>query len=306
MVVKALFASRNRVVAERAATLARFAATELPLLVEGETGTGKSFVAARIHRRSRPRRPFVVVDCGTLSPTLVASELFGHRAGAFTDATRPRRGWLEQAGDGTLVLDRLELLPVNAQVALLRALEERRFFPVGGAQARPFRARVVALADAGVRARVAQGLVRLDLYHRVAGLHIELPPLRERPEDVLPFARRTLGQAARAAGVPLRFDPEAERLVAAYPWPGNFRELEAAVTRAALVARGDAIGAAELGLPLDSWPAVSGLALKRTAPLVEVERLYALWVLAGQAGNVSRAARVLGISRRTLIRWRSQ
>ena len=302
--MKALFASRNRLAAERATTLARFAATELALLVEGETGTGKSFVATRIHRRSRPRQPLVVVDCGALSPTLVASELFGHRAGAFTDATRPHRGWLEQVGDGTLVLDRLELLDASGQVALLRALEERRFFPVGGGQARPFRARVVALADAGVRARLAQGVVRLDLYHRLAGLHVELPPLRERPEDVLPFARATLARAE--SDTRLRFDAEAERLLCAYPWPGNFRELDALVRRAALAARGETVGAAELDLPPDSWPAVAAHAHARAASLAEVERLYALWVLAREAGNVSRAARVLGISRRTLIRWRAQ
>ncbi|MCU0293873.1 MAG: sigma 54-interacting transcriptional regulator [Thermoanaerobaculaceae bacterium] len=285
--------------------LGRVAPTMLPLLLEGETGTGKSWVAARLHRASRPGRPLVVVDCGALSPGLLASELFGHRAGAFTDATRARSGWLDRAGDGTLVLDRLDSLPAEGQVALLRVLEEARFYPVGAGQPRPMRARVVALVDAGVSERVERGELRPDLFHRLAGLHLVLPPLRSRPRDILPFADAHLRCLAGRGGQPARLHAEALELVQAYPWPGNYRELATVLDRAALMADGS-IGVAELALPGSAWPQVAATAAERGRPLAAVARLYALWVLAQAGGNVSRAARVLGVSRRTLIRWRRE
>ena len=301
-----LFASRHRAVADLATTLARLAVTDLPLLIEGETGSGKSFVAARVHRRGRPGRPLVVVDCAAIPESLLASELFGHRAGAFTDATRPRQGWLARAGDGTLVLDRVDALPTEAQAVLLRVLEERRFFPVGTITPHPFPARVVALADAGAEDAVRAGRFRADLYHRLAGFHAAIPALRERPDDVLPFARATLRRPARSSGRALSIGPDAARLLVAYTWPGNFRELGAVLLRAALVATGGQIGAADLDLPARSWPAIAARAGAAALPLAEVERLYALFVLGREAGNVSRAARVLGVSRRTLIRWRRE
>ncbi len=300
----ALFASRNRATAELAGALARFAATDLTLLLEGETGVGKSFAAARIHRVGRRGRPLEVVDCGAIPVTLLASALFGHRTGAFTDATRAHRGALERAGDGTLVLDRVDDLPPEGQTALLRVLEERRFAAIGSAAPRPFRARVVALAGAGLRERVAAGTFRPDLFHRLAGFHARLPALRQRPEDIVPFARAIVRRGRRSAGGDAALTAEASDLLVAYPWPGNFRELEATLVRARLQRGDGAIGPADLGLDRGAWPAIAALAGERAAPLAEVERLYALWVLAAERGNVSRAARVLGISRRTLIRWR--
>jgi DNA-binding NtrC family response regulator len=304
--VKGLFSTRNLGARELARTLLRLAPTALPLLLEGETGVGKNFLAARLHRVGRGGRPYVVMDCGAVPPTLLASELFGHRAGAFTDATRAHRGWLERAGNGTLVLDRVDVLPVDGQAALLRVLEEGRFFPVGTATARPFRARVVALVDAGIRNRIGAGLFRNDLYHRLAGYHAQLPALRRRPEDIVPTARALVRRDARKFRRALALDGDAERLLAAYPWPGNFRELETVVTRAAVRSNGPEIGPPDLGLPAAAWPRIAELAADRALPLGEVERLYALWVLALESGNVSRAARTLGISRRTLIRWRRE
>ncbi len=301
-----LFTTRSRTASELARALARLAATDLPLLLEGETGTGKSFLAERIHRRARAPRPLVVLDCGVLPEGLLPSELFGHRAGAFTDATRSRVGWLERAGDGTLVLDRIEALAPEAQVALLRVLEERRFSPVGGAAARPFRARVVALAGAGVSERLAQGVLRRDLYHRLAGFHAELPPLRRRPEDIVPFARAAVRRAARRAGRALVLDAEAEALLEVQAWPGNFRELATVLERVCLLAVTERIGVADLGLGTESWAGTAAVAAERALPLERVTRLYALTVLAGERGNVSRAARLLGVSRRTLIRWRQE
>ncbi len=302
--MKGLFATRNRGAAELARTLLRLAATDMPLLLEGETGVGKSFVAARCHHVSRPGRPLVVVDCGAVPATLLASVLFGHRAGAFTDATRTHVGLLERARDGTLVLDRVDALPPEGQTALLRVLEERTYVPVGTATPRPFRARVVALAGAPLSERLRSGALRADLYHRVAGFHAVLPPLRQRPEDIPPFATARLRRHARSAGRAIGLSAEADRLLAAYPWPGNFRELEAVLARAVLQADGETVEPAHLGLPVGAWSEVAGLAVARAAPLAEVERLYALWVLAAERGNVSRAARLLGVSRRTLIRWR--
>ncbi len=304
--MKGLFSTRNPAAGELARTLQRLAPTELPLLLEGETGVGKSYLAARLHRVGRAGRPYIVMDCAAVAPSLFASELFGHRAGAFTDATRSHRGWLERSGDGTLVLDRVDTLPLEGQSVLLRALEERSFFPVGAVTPRPFRARVVALADAGLRNRMGSGLFRPDLYHRLAGYHAKLPPLRWRPEDIVPAAHGVVRASARRAGRAVRLVADAERLLAAYPWPGNFRELETVLMRAVFQATGPEIGPADLDLPVDAWPRVAELAAERRVPLVEVERLYGLWVLALENGNVSRAARALGISRRTLIRWRRE
>ncbi len=301
-----LFATRNRDAAALARTLGRLAPSALPIVLEGETGVGKSFLAARIHRAGRRGRPLVVADCGALPATLVASSLFGHRAGAFTDATRTHTGLLEKAGDGTLVFDRVDALPLEGQTALLRALEERVFFPVGTAAPRRFRARVVALAGSGLARRVEAGEFRPDLYHRLAGLHAELPPLRRRPEDIVPFARAFLRRRVQPGGARVALEPEAAELLGAYPWPGNFRELEAVLARVLLASDGPAVRVADLALPAGAWPQVAELAASRALPLAQVERLYALWVLALANGNVSRAARALGVSRRTLIRWRRQ
>ncbi len=302
--MKPLFTSRNDEAAALGRALARLAPTDLPILLSGETGVGKSFVARRIHRASRSGRPLVVIDCGAVPMGLLASELFGHVAGAFTDASRARTGRLEQAGDGTVVFDRVDALPPEAQVVLLRVLEERRFVPVGSSAARPLRARTLALAGEDLAARVARGDIRTDLYHRLAGFTAELPPLRRRPEDIVPFARSALRRAARRAGRQVALGREAAMLLVAFPWPGNFRELATVLERAAFLVDGAEVAVADLDLP-DRWPSVAELAADRRLPVAEVTRLYGLAVLAREGGNVSRAARVLGVSRRTLIRWRT-
>jgi DNA-binding NtrC family response regulator len=302
--VKGLFVTRNRKAGELARALQRFAGSDLSLILEGETGVGKSFVVARAHRVGRSGRPIVVVDCGAIPATLIPSALFGHRAGAFTDATRHRTGLLERADDGTLVLDHVEALPPEGQTSLLRVLEERAFLPVGTAAPRPFRARVIALAGADLRERVAAGEFRPDLYHRLAGFHATLPALRHRSEDVLPFATAFLRRAARKRSMAFALDPDAEKLLLAYPWPGNFRELETVLIRTVVQADSGTVRPGDLGLPAGAWPQVMEMAAERAAPLAEIQRIYAVWVLGLEGGNVSRAARILGVSRRTLIRWR--
>ncbi len=303
--MKPLFPTRNRAAARLARSLAQVAATDLPVLLEGETGTGKSWVARRIHRVSRPGLPFLVVDCGSIPEGLFPAELFGYVAGAFTDARGPRPGLLARAGGGTVVLDRLDVLPPGAQVSLLRALDERRFTPLGGAVPVPLRARIVALVGAGVAAAVADGRLRADLFHRVAGFQATLPPLRERVEDILPFARAFLRRQGRRSSCSFHLAPEAEAALLAHPWPGNFRELASALTRACLDCPSGRVTVAALGLRTD-WESYAGRAVGAGLTLREMMRRYALQVLAEEGGNVSRAARCLGISRRTLLRWRER
>lgn len=302
--MRSLFTSRNREAAALAATLARIAGTSLPVLLEGETGSGKTFVARAIHRRGRAGRPLVVVDCGAIPEGLVAAELFGHRAGAFTDAGHAREGRLARAGDGTLLLERVDALGAAGQVALLRVLEDGSFVPVGSESVRRLRARVVATASSGLDARIRDGSFRADLFHRLAGVRAHLPALRDRREDILPCARACVRRLARRHAAPRTLAAEAEALLAAYPWPGNFRELETVLERACLAATGTVVAGRDLGLPAGAWPEVAGLAAERRVPAAEATRLYALLVLASNGGNVSRAARELGVSRRTLIRWR--
>jgi DNA-binding NtrC family response regulator len=167
------------------------------------------------------------------------------------------------------------------------------------------RARVVVLVDAGVSERVGRGELRPDLFHRVAGLHLVLPPLRSRPRDILPFADAHLRRLAGRGGKPVPLQAEARELIQAYPWPGNYRELATVLGRASVLAAGS-IDVAGLGLPATAWPQVAAGALARCQPLAVVERLYALWVLGQAGGNISRAAGALGVSRRTLIRWRRE
>ncbi len=300
--MKPLFPSRDPATLRLARSLATLAATDVPLLLEGETGTGKSWVARRIHLRGRPRLPLLEVDCGAVPEGLFPAEMFGHVAGAFTDATRSRAGALARAGAGTVVLDRVDVLPAGAQVSVLRALDERRFVPLGGTTAVALRARVVAIVGPGVREAVASGALRADLYHRLAGFHAVLPPLRERAADILPFARAFLRRQGRR-GRQLRLTADAEEVLLAHSWPGNFRELATVLLRACLTSETDTIDAATLGL-VASWDEVAERAAARRVPVREVVRRYALLVLAQEGGNVSRAARALGISRRTLSRWR--
>jgi DNA-binding NtrC family response regulator len=302
--VKPLFVSRSRDTAALATTLARLGRTSLPIILEGETGAGKTFIAAAIHRCSRPGTPQVLVDCGAIPETLLAAELFGHRAGAFTDATRAREGWLARGADGTVVLERIDSLSLGGQVALLRVLEDRVFVPVGGGAPRRLDARVLATVSPGLDELVRAGAFRADLYHRLAGMHARIPALRHRREDILPLARAAVKRLARRSGAPRTLSAEAEALLAAYPWPGNIRELETTIARAWLTGAGESITAADLALPGGVWPAVAGLAAERAVPAAEVTRLYGLLVLARHGGNVTQAARALGVSRRTLIRWR--
>jgi len=281
----------------------RYAAVDATVLITGETGVGKDALARFVHASGpRRREPFVAVDCPALPDTLVESELFGHERGAFTDATTARPGRFEMAGRGTLYLDAVTRLNPSAQGALLRVVEERRVTRLGGTNAIDVRARIIASADAGVEDAVRDGTLRAELFHRLSVLPVQIPPLRERPDDIMPFARMFVDQAAarmnRAA--PAIAD-DAESALLRYHWPGNVRELQHVLERVLLAGVGDTIAADNLPLDvLEANEAYLAPAAAKRPTLDEVERRYIELTLQFAKGNQTRAAAILGISRKAL------
>jgi len=256
-------------------------------------------VAARtIHRRS-PRRdgPFVAVNCAAVSRELVESEMFGHERGAFTGAAERRRGRFELADGGTLFLDEVAELPPELQAKLLRVLQERSFERVGGTRTIEVDVRLVAATNRDLATELSKGRFREDLYHRLAVFPVRLPPLRERPGDVLPLADHLLERIGRELGRPgLELDAAARRRLTAGRWPGNVRELSNALERAAIVTEGRVIGAGELE-PVSAAPA-GAPALDGT--LKELERQAIRRALEATGGHRKQAAARLGIGLRTL------
>ena len=237
---------------------ARVAPTTVPVLVTGESGTGKELIARLLHDRGpTPGGPFVAVNCGTLSRELADSELFGHERGAFTGAHGRKRGWFEEADGGTLVLDEIGELPLELQPKLLRVLETGRVRRVGGNGDVSVKVRVVALTLRQLPREVARGAFRLDLYHRLAGFELTLPPLRARRGDVAPLTLHFLEQLRRELG-PRVIDAAVLARLAAHDWPGNVRELQNVLRRAALVCPRQ-LEVAALNLPRPPSPAAVSL-----------------------------------------------
>ncbi|HEY2775221.1 MAG TPA: sigma-54 dependent transcriptional regulator [Candidatus Binatia bacterium] len=236
-------------VMERVALVARL---DVPVLLLGETGTGKEVIARTIHEASsRGRAPFIRVNCGAIPAELIDSELFGHEKGAFTGATSSRRGWFERADNGTLLLDEVGDLPPPAQVRLLRVLQEGSFERVGGERSVNVDVRIIASTHRDLPAMVQNGEFRQDLWYRVAGFPIVLPPLRERRDDTPALAAHFAARAARHFGLrPTRLTAEDIALLTSYDWPGNVRELISVIDRAAILGDGNRLEvAAALGLP---------------------------------------------------------
>ena len=292
----------------------RVAPLQVPVLILGETGTGKELVARALHRfGAHPEGPFVPIHCGAIPDTLIESELFGHLRGAFTDAQRDRRGALAQADRGTVFLDEIgEISPVF-QVKLLRFLEDGLVQPLGAEKAEPVSVRVVAATHRDLRAMVASGTFREDLFYRLAGYEIRIPPLRDRSSDlpalVAHFQQRFLHELGlRDGGGPSK---DALALLAAHPWPGNVREL-GHVIRRGLIEVGTLSDTRALqqilgtGTPSEGGAGVSVLPpasfQEPFVPLDEMERNYLLTVLSHTQGNKTEAARILGIERKTLAR----
>lgn len=280
------------------------ARSDSTVLLSGETGTGKGLAAREVHRLSqRAGRAFVHLDCAALSPTLVESTLFGHERGAFTGATERRRGHLERAGDGTVFLDEIGELAPELQVKLLRVLQDREFERLGGGETLGFEARVVAATHRSLMREVYEGRFRADLFYRLRVFEVKVPALRERFDDLELLVRAELGRIAARLGTPVpRVAPDLWPRVRAHAWPGNVRELVGVLE--SLVARypGEVIDAVRVGPLLESLP-VGPLAAPRFCPSrrrVEQERHEILVALAASGGNVSRAARALGLPRSTL------
>jgi DNA-binding NtrC family response regulator len=275
-----------------------FAQADAPIVILGESGTGKEVVARAAHASSpRRARPFVAVNVAALPGELLESELFGHARGAFTGAGADKQGLFEAAAGGTLFLDEIAEMPLPLQAKLLRAVEGGEVRRVGETRAFGVDVRFVCATHRDLEQRVRAGQFREDLYYRLKVLVVRLPPLRERPEDVLPLARRFLSEERRPGP---GFSPASERALLAYPWPGNVRELSNAVRHAAALARGGAIGPEHLPDELRAPPGRPAPAVGRT--LAEVERAHVLHVLEACGGSQVEAAKVLGIGRNTL--WR--
>ncbi len=235
------------------ALLEQIAPTDTTVLVTGETGTGKEMVARFLHDRSaRAKGPFVAVNCGALSPTLLESELFGHERGAFTGALSTRPGWFEAADKGTLFLDEVGDLPLAGQVKLLRVLQEREVVRVGGRRACPVDVRVIAATNVNLAAAVRAGRFREDLFYRLHVAHAALAPLRDRPEDIVPLARHfLLRHAERFGRASAQMTEDAIEKLLGHDWPGNIRELENVIQRALLLAPRGRVDAEQVRLVIE-------------------------------------------------------
>jgi len=285
--------------------LAAAAASDVTVVLEGEHGSGKSRAARALHGQSpRAAAPLVEVDLGALAPSLIEAELFGHEEGAFTGATCARLGRFRRADGGTLVLDGVEGLPAEAQGKLLRVLQERTVEPLGVERPVPVDVRVVATCAVDLAAEVAAGRFREDLFYRLAVVRLVVPPLRERPDQLVALARELTASVAERLGVPARdLSEEALARLAEHPWPGNVRELENALERVAVLgAEGDEVSSDELGF-LDE--AVDGAAERLATEarahgvgLDDLTRAVLEGALAAARDNASAAARSVGLSRR--------
>jgi transcriptional regulator with GAF, ATPase, and Fis domain len=287
------------------------AATDVPVLIIGETGSGKEVLARAVHERSRrARAPIVRVNCGAIPPGLVDSELFGHERGSFTGAVATRHGWFERADGGTLFLDEIGELPLEAQVRLLRILQDGTFERVGGHRALSVNVRIIAATHRDLREMVARGSFREDLWYRIGVFPIQLPPLRERREDIPRLAAHFAARAAtRLVGVPLTPTAEDLELLLNYEWPGNVRELAAVLERAAILGAGRVLRvAAALGAsaprstpePLASPGVSRGAALDTLDEAMRQHIELALRACGGRIEGARGAAAILRINPHTL------
>lgn len=282
--------------------IAAVASSDATVLVCGETGTGKSLVAAEIHRSSeRSAQPFLCVDCAALSPESLERDLFGHEQGAFEGADRRRAGRFELAGGGTILFDEISELDVNLQSKLLRVLHEKEFEPLGSHQTLRTEARVIATTHRDLEAEIREGRFRADLFYRLAIVPIEMPPLRERKEDIPLLAAAFLERYASAAGKwPLEIEERSLRRLLSHPWPGNVRQLENLVRREILLTQEEQVSLELQPQEMTDLPGPLNLGAIRGLSLEEVERLLITDTLELFGGHQKHSAEVLGIGVRTL------
>ena len=267
---------------------------DAPVLIRGESGTGKDYLAEAIHVCSNRRgKPFVEIDCATIPAELFESEIFGHEKGTFTDAHSRKLGKLEIAADGSVYFDEIAALSPALQAKLLRALQEKSFTRLGGNQAVAFKARIIASTNSDLESLLASGAFRRDLFYRINVVTVTLPPLRERASDVPSLVKSFAGKR--------RFSKDAMSLLISHTWPGNLRELRNAVDRAVLISEGDAV--TPDALPFES-PELVSAASRGGWTLEKLEETYIREILRSTRSNFSRAAQILGINRKTLLEKR--
>jgi DNA-binding NtrC family response regulator len=305
--------------------LSKVATSNHPVLILGESGTGKELVARSIHTNGpNASRPFIPVDCGSLVPTLIESELFGYVKGAFTGANRSKEGLLVAAQGGTVFLDEIGELPLDLQTKLLRALQEKEVRPVGATHAVPISARVLAATNRDLLTMVEQGKFRKDLYYRLNVMNIKIPPLRDRREDISVLAEHFLDRIVKESGVAHIFSAQSVQLMAEYPWPGNVRELEHAIARACVYSSGLLLHLGDMptqlqdfelqhrhrNLPPGITPSPSGndpqppaaSAISPVISIADMEKQAILTTIRTLKGDKLMAARLLGIGKTTLYR----
>lgn len=282
----------------------RIAPTSINVMLTGESGTGKELVAETIHALSgRADEPFIAVNCGAIPATLVEAELFGHERGSFTGAIRTQTGCFERAGSGTLFLDEAAEMPLDMQVKLLRALESRTIRRVGGDRDIPIAARVISATNRTPTRAVAENRLRSDLLYRLAVVHLEMPALRHRGDDVFLLAHHFLGALNQSEGADKAFSGDSLEYLSSHRWPGNVRELCNAVQRAFILGDGeiDLRSTAPYGPQIEApAPAESPLMIRAGMSLSEIERIAITETLKECSGNKSRTAVLLGISLKTL------
>jgi two-component system response regulator HydG len=301
--------------------LSKVAHSTHPVLILGESGTGKEMVARAIHDNGpNAAKPFIAVDCGSLVPTLIESELFGHVKGAFTGANRSKGGLLSAADGGTVFLDEIGELPLDLQAKLLRALQEKEVRPVGATHAVPITARVLAATNRDLSAMVEQGLFRKDLYFRLSVVNLKLPPLRERREDIEVLAMHFLERIQRESGSSQVLSEDAIRLMSEYDWPGNVRELENAIERACSLSSGPVLHTVDLPTQLQEFNqhrregklTASGAGERQggeddgpdgmIVSITDLEKQAILGTIRQLNGDKLMAAKLLGIGKTTLYR----
>jgi transcriptional regulator with GAF, ATPase, and Fis domain len=278
----------------------KIAATDISVMITGETGTGKELIAREIHTRSpRNGKPFVTINCGAIPENLLESELFGHVKGAFTGAVTNKQGRFQAADGGTLFLDEIGEMPIELQVKLLRAIQEKVVFRVGDTRPEAVDIRILAATNRELEKEIAAGRFREDLYYRLNVVNLHLPPLRERGEDVLVIARYLLSRYGREYDAKVKgFSPNATVAIKKHNWPGNIRELENRIKKAIVLCESTVLGPDDLGLTPDVLPQIMNLADAKE----KFQRDYINEVLALNNGNRTKTARDLGVDPRTIFR----